>query len=146
MSTVVSYTATLRTRNKNSTSSKTGRATQEFYSSGDNYAGIILFSGMNLTGKVITGIQLTVTSSSSGYGASSSKTVYMNKARYQKIDGIFGDKTKAAVIAFQKSAGIVADGIVGPVTKGKLAEKLSSTTNATTPSTGSDTSSAGANN
>lgn len=92
MSTAISYTATLRTRNKNSTSSKTGRATQEFYSSGDNYAGIILFSGMNLTGKVITGIQLTVTSSSSGYGASSSKTVYMNKARYQNsiVDGVTG--------------------------------------------------------
>ena len=43
-------------------------------------------------GKVITGIQLKVTSSSSGYGASSSKTVYMNKARYQNsiADGITG--------------------------------------------------------
>ena len=92
MATVVNYTATLRTRNKNSTSSKTGRATQEFYSAGDNYAGIILFSGMNLTGKVITRLQLTVTAASSGYGASSSKTVYLRKALYQNTiaDGVTG--------------------------------------------------------
>ena len=92
MATVVNYTATLRTRNKNSVSSKTGRATQEFYNAGDNYAGIILFSGMNLTGKVITGLQLTVTSASSGYGASSSKTVYLRKALYQNdiADGVTG--------------------------------------------------------
>lgn len=32
------------------------------------------------------------------------------------IDGIFGPSTKAAVIAFQKDAGIAVDGIVGPIT------------------------------
>ena len=93
MATVVNYTATLRTRNRNSiANAKTGRATQEFYNAGDNYAGIILFSGMNLTGKVITGLQLTVTSASSGYGASSSKTVYLRKANYQNeiADGVTG--------------------------------------------------------
>ena len=93
MATVVNYTATLRTRNKNSiANAKTGRATQEFYNAGDNYAGIILFSGMKLTGKVITGLQLTVTSASSGYGASSSKTVYLRKALYQDdiADGVTG--------------------------------------------------------
>lgn len=42
-----------------------------------------------------------------------------------KIDGIFGDKTKAAVIAFQTASGVTVDGIVGPVTSMKLAEKLS---------------------
>lgn len=31
-------------------------------------------------------------------------------------DGIFGSKTKAAVVAFQKSKGLTADGIVGPYT------------------------------
>ena len=31
-------------------------------------------------------------------------------------DGIFGTKTKAAVIAFQKNCGIAADGIAGPTT------------------------------
>ena len=37
-----------------------------------------------------------------------------------KIDGIFGKKTKAAVLAFQKAAGLTADGIVGPNTKAAL--------------------------
>jgi peptidoglycan hydrolase-like protein with peptidoglycan-binding domain len=32
------------------------------------------------------------------------------------IDGIFGPRTKSAVIAFQKSKGIFADGIVGAKT------------------------------
>ena len=30
-----------------------------------------------------------------------------------KIDGVFGPQTKAAVLAFQKSRGLVQDGIVG---------------------------------
>ncbi|MCP3997301.1 MAG: peptidoglycan-binding protein [bacterium] len=37
-------------------------------------------------------------------------------------DGIFGAKTEAALKAFQKSAGIDADGIAGPATNGKFAE------------------------
>lgn len=37
-------------------------------------------------------------------------------------DGIFGAKTEAALKAFQKSVGIDADGIAGPVTNGKFAE------------------------
>ena len=32
------------------------------------------------------------------------------------IDGVFGKKTKAAVIAFQKSCGLEADGVCGPLT------------------------------
>ena len=35
-------------------------------------------------------------------------------------DGIFGPKTKAAVIAFQKKHGLTADGVVGPTTWAKL--------------------------
>ena len=36
------------------------------------------------------------------------------------VDGIFGSKTKAAVLAFQKANGLGVDGIVGPLTWGKL--------------------------
>ena len=34
-----------------------------------------------------------------------------------KIDGIFGDMTRKATLAFQKSAGMVQDGVVGPDTR-----------------------------
>jgi peptidoglycan hydrolase-like protein with peptidoglycan-binding domain len=37
-----------------------------------------------------------------------------------QIDGIFGPVTKAAVEAFQKTAGLAVDGIVGPLTWAKL--------------------------
>lgn len=39
------------------------------------------------------------------------------------IDGIFGNTTKARVIAFQKYNGLTPDGIVGPITREKLKEK-----------------------
>lgn len=37
-----------------------------------------------------------------------------------KLDGIFGAKTKAAVKAYQKSRGLEVDGIVGPITWARL--------------------------
>ncbi len=45
-----------------------------------------------------------------------------------KADGIFGSKTKAAVIYFQKRNGLVADGIVGTKTAQAMGLKLSGTT------------------
>lgn len=39
-------------------------------------------------------------------------------------DGEFGEYTRAALIAFQKSRNIEADGIYGPVTRGKLREAI----------------------
>ena len=36
------------------------------------------------------------------------------------IDGDFGENTKQAVIAFQRSVGLTADGIVGPRTRKAL--------------------------
>ncbi len=46
----------------------------------------------------------------------------LNKLGYNcgTVDSIFGDKTKAGVIAFQTAAGVKVDGIVGPVTQGAL--------------------------
>lgn len=37
-----------------------------------------------------------------------------------EVDGINGESTRAAVAAFQKSAGLIADGIMGPQTRGAL--------------------------
>lgn len=53
---------------------------------------------------------------------------YALVARGSKItvDGIFGAKTKAAVIAFQKSKGLAADGVVGPKTWPALLPTLQS--------------------
>lgn len=39
-------------------------------------------------------------------------------------DGIFGEKTKAAVQAFQKKAGLDVDGVVGPNTAKALKAKM----------------------
>lgn len=39
------------------------------------------------------------------------------------LDGWFGDKTRTATIAFQKSAGLTADGIIGPITWAALSKK-----------------------
>ena len=44
------------------------------------------------------------------------------------VDGVFGPKTKAAVILFQKRNGLVADGIVGAKTLAALGMSLSSGT------------------
>ena len=84
MASTVSYSASLCTRHYNSSSNaKNGYASQEFYDSSYNNVGIISFVGMNLANKVITGIWLSIDSARSGYGAGSTKTVYMRKANYQ---------------------------------------------------------------
>ncbi len=84
MANTVYYTASMCTRKTSSSSNaKSGVACQEFYDSSYNYVGVICFSGMNLTNKVITGIWLRIDAASAGYGASSTKTVYMRKANYQ---------------------------------------------------------------
>lgn len=78
------YSASLITRKATSTSNtKTGYACQEYYSDSYNYVGIVCFSGMALTNKVITGISMTIVSSKAGYGTGHTKTVYVRKSNYQ---------------------------------------------------------------
>jgi peptidoglycan hydrolase-like protein with peptidoglycan-binding domain len=36
------------------------------------------------------------------------------------VDGVFGAKTEAATLAFQKARGLTADGIIGPNTWSEL--------------------------
>ena len=84
MATTVSYAASLCTRKYTSSSNaKSNMACQEFYDSSYNYVGIISFSGMNLANKVITGIWLDIDAEKAGYGAGSTKTVFLRKANYQ---------------------------------------------------------------
>lgn len=84
MATTVSYSASLRARETSSSSNaRSDAACQEFYTSGNNMVGIVHFSGMSLTNKVITGISMTVTADKAGYGTSHTKTVYVRKSNYQ---------------------------------------------------------------
>ena len=52
------------------------------------------------------------------------------------VDGIFGSKTKSAVMYFQRRNGLVADGIVGTKTAKALGITLSSSSSSTTNSSG----------
>lgn len=45
------------------------------------------------------------------------------RGEYLSVDGIFGNNTKTAVLAFQRANNLDADGIVGPKTRGKLRVK-----------------------
>lgn len=46
------------------------------------------------------------------------------------VDGVFGPKTRAAVISFQKKNGLIADGIVGPRTEAAMGLNLGGTVSA----------------
>lgn len=50
-------------------------------------------------------------------------------------DGIFGQQTKQAVVAFQRDNNLSADGVVGPQTSSVISAKLGNTSNITTPTT-----------
>ena len=93
MATTVSYAASLCTRKyTSSANAKSSAACREFYDSSYNYVGIISFSGMNLANKVIIGIWLDIDAAKAGYGAGSTKTVFLRKANYQNgiASGIAG--------------------------------------------------------
>lgn len=55
-----------------------------------------------------------------------------------KADGIYGSKTKAAVVKFQKDNGLTADGIVGEKTAKALGIKISSGSSGNTGYSGGD--------
>ena len=84
MATTITYSASMRTRKTNSSSNyKSSAASQEFYTDDYNFVGIVHFSGMALANKVITAISLKVTAAEAGYGAGTTKTVYVRKSKYQ---------------------------------------------------------------
>ena len=86
MATTVSYNASMRTRKTSSSgNAKSAVACQEYYDDSYNYVGIVHFSGMALTGKVITGITLRITADQAGYGTGHAKTVYVRKSKYQAV-------------------------------------------------------------
>ena len=75
-----------------------------------------------LVGLLIYSTQLEVTSVLSKSGSQGNEvrqiqTVLKNWGYYSgTVDGIFGVKTKNAVVAFQKKNGLTADGVAGPAT------------------------------
>lgn len=63
----------------------------------------------------------TVRAGSNGAAVRELQTLLKNKGfNPGPVDGAFGPKTKAAVLAFQRAQNIAVDGIVGPQTWGKL--------------------------
>ncbi len=63
----------------------------------------------------------TIKEGSKGDAVKNAQNLLNKKGNYGLVaDGVFGAKTKAAVIDFQKKNGLTADGIVGPKTWAKL--------------------------
>lgn len=65
------------------------------------------------TAVVAAGSQTTVKQGSSGATVTRLQSALRARGHSLSADGVFGAKTKAAVIAYQKSVGLTADGIVG---------------------------------
>ena len=71
-------------------------------------------TGIALDNQVWAAQQPVIREGSRGEGVKSFQEMYNNHAgRNLAVDGDFGAKTKAAVIEFQQSRGLTADGIVG---------------------------------
>ena len=70
MAATATYSASMRTRKTSSSgNAKSAVACQEYYDDSYNYVGIVHFSGMALSGKVITGISLRVKADQAGMAA-----------------------------------------------------------------------------
>ena len=84
MALTATYTASLRTLSYTAEGViDSSEATQEYYTAGANRVGLLHFPGMNMTNKVITGIQITATASRAGYGLGRDKVVYLRASNYQ---------------------------------------------------------------
>ena len=91
----------MRTRKTNSsTNTLSSAASQEFYTDTYNYVGIVNFPGLDLTNKVITDIKLKVTAAEAGFGAGTTKTVYLRQSNYQAASqsGITGANYAGAAL------------------------------------------------
>jgi polysaccharide deacetylase family sporulation protein PdaB len=62
----------------------------------------------------------TIRQGSTGTAVKELQQALVNKGYSLSVDGAFGPMTKSAVMRFQSSVGITADGVVGPVTWSKL--------------------------
>ena len=124
MATTASFTATMRTRKASSTSNyHSSAASQEYYTNEYNFVGIVSFSNMSLTNKVITQMKLTVSSAGAGYGAGSTKTVYVRKSNYQTAS-----KTGVTGLAY---TGAALGTFTGSFYNNTTTTTFNSTTNAT---------------
>jgi peptidoglycan/xylan/chitin deacetylase (PgdA/CDA1 family)/peptidoglycan hydrolase-like protein with peptidoglycan-binding domain len=96
----------------------------------DGIVGSVTWGKLFTSTSTATNITLTSSTSASyqgvlkyGSGGTAVKQLQqalVNKGYKISVDGAFGPATRSAVISFQSSKGITADGIVGPVTWGKL--------------------------
>ncbi|HNX05852.1 MAG TPA: hypothetical protein PKI32_10145, partial [Opitutales bacterium] len=101
MATTVTVSASMRTRKTNSsTNTLSSAASQEFYTDTYNYVGIVNFPGLDLTNKVISEIKLKVTAAEAGFGAGTTKTVYLRQSNYQAASqsGITGTNYAGAAL------------------------------------------------
>lgn len=84
MALTATYQAALLTRQYNQTANaSTKYAAQDYAYEGENLVGVISFGGMDLTGRVISGVSLTITAAGAGLGSWYTKTAYLHKSNYQ---------------------------------------------------------------
>lgn len=84
MALTATYQAALLTRQYNQTANtSTSYAAQDYPYEGENKVGVISFSGLDMTGRIINGISLTITSGKAGLGSWYTKTAYLHKSNYQ---------------------------------------------------------------
>ncbi len=77
----------------------------------------------------------TVRLGSTGTAVRELQQALVNKGYSLSVDGAFGPMTQNAVISFQRSVGIAADGVVGPVTWSKLGSSSGSVSSGSSSST-----------